>query len=318
MAIRTPLSPGDLAPLLEAHGFAGVRSLQGIEAGTVNTSYSVDLVGGGRVFLRLYEQQGIEGAGEEARMLELLASRGVMTPSPLRRLDGGVVTELHGKACVLFPFLEGRTLPQSSVTEEHTEAVGRALANLHLASSGLSRGTGRFGAAALLPHVRGMATHPSPDVRRLAPELEGRLCAWDSAREPALPRGLVHGDLFRDNVLWHEGRIGALLDFESAHDAPFVFDLAVSLLSWCYGGAFVWPLARAMVSGYDLVRPLGEVERRGLLAEACFACLRFTVTRITDDTIRVGKDYRRFLARLAALEALEAPGGPGLRHVLAL
>jgi homoserine kinase type II len=130
----------------------------------------------------------------------------------------------------------------------------------------------------------------------------------------------VHGDLFRDNVLWgDEGELAALLDFESASDGVLAYDLAVTLLAWCFGDTLSSPLARAMVAGYEAERPLAVAERAGMLAEACVAALRFTITRVTDYAMRVVtgprvlKDYRRFLARLDALEAL---GPSGLSRAL--
>src|SRR5262249_38949869 len=131
-------------------------------------------------------------------------------------------------------------------------------------------------------------------------------------------------DLFRDNVLWATGAgtvqtrmedpIVALLDFESASRGAFVFDLAVTLLAWCYGDVLEPPLARALVSGYSSVRPLADREKKALFASARFAATRFTITRITDYAMpgrggegRVIKDWRRFLGRLDVLEAIGEP-----------
>jgi homoserine kinase type II len=132
-------------------------------------------------------------------------------------------------------------------------------------------------------------------------------------RDRALPAGLVHGDLFRDNVLWTGDRVAALLDFESAFRGPLAYDLAVLVLSWCYADAFEPDLARAMVRSYESVRPLEPIEKRALYTEMRFGALRFTITRITDYSMRGGegrvmKDWRRFLARLDALEAMGQSG----------
>jgi len=147
------------------------------------------------------------------------------------------------------------------------------------------------------------------DVARLSSRLEEH-----ATRVPAPEvSGLVHGDLFRDNVLWKDGRIAALLDFESASHESYPFDLMVTLLAWCFGDGLDADLARAMAQGYARVRPVPEAEAARLHAEGSFAALRFAVTRITDFELRpagsgIRKDYRRFLARGEALEAL-GPGG---------
>lgn len=119
-------------------------------------------------------------------------------------------------------------------------------------------------------------------------------------------------------MLWTNGRIAALLDFESASHESYPFDLMVTLLAWCFGDHLDPALARAMAQGYARVRPIPEAEAARLYEEGSFAALRFTITRITDFELRprgsgVFKDFRRFLARGEALDAL---GPAGLRDML--
>jgi homoserine kinase type II len=144
----------------------------------------------------------------------------------------------------------------------------------------------------------------APDFGRIR-SLYARLVP---ARDTTLPSGLVHGDLFRDNVLFGDGGIAALLDFESAFHGPFVYDLVVTLAAWCFRDSFELDLARSMVTGYESSRPLAPAERSAIRIEGALGCLRFAVTRITDFELRTpeggvpGRDYRRFLARLEAIE----------------
>jgi homoserine kinase type II len=169
-----------------------------------------------------------------------------------------------------------------------------------------------------------------PRLAALAPPLGARLSEIVARRDASLPRGLVHGDLFRDNVLWGKGGEGpdaditALLDFESACEGGFAFDLMVTVLAWCFRDTLEPALSRAMVAGYNEVRRLTDAEAEGLCVEGRLAALRFTVTRITDDAMRSielgvpprrDKDWRRFAARSAELEAL---GTRGLRQLLGL
>ncbi|HEX6244545.1 MAG TPA: phosphotransferase, partial [Polyangiales bacterium] len=125
----------------------------------------------------------------------------------------------------------------------------------------------------------------------------------------ALPRGVIHGDLFRDNVLWEGDRIVALLDWESASHGVLAYDVAVTLLAWCCGDQLDFELGRKLVDGYRRERELSELEWSGLWWTMRLACLRFSTTRMTDiylkDRYPPGyKDYRRFLQRLDAVEAL--------------
>jgi len=113
--------------------------------------------------------------------------------------------------------------------------------------------------------------------------------------------------LFRDNVLWKNGEVAALLDFESAFHGPFVYDLMVTLAAWCYRDAFELSLVAALVEGYTAERPLDAAERRAVRVEGALGCLRFVTSRITDFELRAregerpARDFRRFLARLDAI-----------------
>jgi homoserine kinase type II len=320
MAVLTPVSPDDARILVTAYGLGPLESVEGIPAGSVNSNFAIR-AGGACVFLRLYEEQGLEGAVHETAMLERMAAAGVPTPAPLRRADGALVSVMHGKPAALFPWREGGMRCQASVSAQDTHRLGQALARVHLAGAGEACAAGRFRFEDLLARLDVIGASREADFAALAPGLRDALVRAHAARDPALPRGLTHGDLFRDNVLWDAaGQVSALLDFESACEGTFAYDLMVTMLAWCVGSDLDASLASALRSGYEAVRPLDGAERRGLLAEGRFACLRFTITRITDYALRtptagprVVKDWRRFLMRFEKLQAL---GQEGLARVL--
>lgn len=318
MAILTVPSDADFDALLGTYDLGEKRSATGIEAGTVNTSYALEM-GKGRFFLRIYEEQQQPGAEDEARLLLHLAASGVPTPSPVQSRDGSMVHVLAGKPAAIFPWVEGDMLCLKAVTPTAAHAVGAALARMHLAGPAepvaTSLSGGRFGADDLVARCDRVAKSTDNVARVLAEPLRDAVIRLDRKRRADLPRGLVHGDLFRDNVLWHHGKIAALLDFESAHKGPFAYDVAVTVLSWSFRDAFDFEVARAIVAGYREVRELEESEREALYVESVFAALRFTITRITDEAIRVGKKWQRFVARREAIEQL---GPAGLREALAL
>lgn len=315
MAILTVPDEAELRAFVQAYDLGPLGSYEGIEAGTVNSSYALEL-GGRRWFLRIYEEQGAEGAAREADLLGHLAASGVPTPTPALGRDGRRTRPLAGKPAALFPWVDGHMVCTRAVTPGHARAVGAALARVHLAGPppGQPLGGGRFGPAEIIARCDRVATSRDEEARAQAAPLREAVRAV-AARRTRVKSGLVHGDLFRDNVLWDGDSIAALLDFESAHEGPFVFDLAVTILSWSFGSSFDTAIARAIASGYRSVRELDEDERAAFFDEAVLACLRFTVTRITDDAIRVGKRWQRFVARR---EALEAMGPAGVREAFGL
>jgi homoserine kinase type II len=315
MAVLTPLSDDDARLLLGAYGVGELRALAGVAAGSVNSNFALD-VEGRRLFLRLYEERDMEGAAQEAAMLDRLAGAGVPTPAPLRRIDGGLVSSIAGKPAALFPWRDGTMRCQASVSPVDARRVGRALAEVHLAGVGERCGSGRFRYDDLLGRLDFVAGSGNAEFAALVPRLRQQLGHVHAARDPSLPSAMTHGDLFRDNVLWEDsGEIAALLDFESACAGTFAYDLMVTILSWCVGADLDGSLATALRQGYESVRPLGDAERRGLWSEGRFAALRFTITRITDYALRDGsegprvvKDWRRFMMRFEKLQQL-GPGG---------
>lgn len=319
MAILTVPTDAELAAFVAAYSLGSLEKAQGIQAGTVNTSYLLEL-GGKRWFLRLYEEQDATGAAREAVVLAHLAKHGVATPAPVLGGDGKAIRMLTGKPAALFPWVDGDMLCQRAVTPSAAEAVGAALARIHLAGHAPEAplDAGRFDPRELVKRCDRVAASSDPAARALAEPLRDAVAKIAERRRHDVPRGLVHGDLFRDNVLWNDGcsKIAALLDFESAHDGPFAYDLAVTVLSWSYGSTLDTDVARAIVRGYRNVRELELEDREVLFDETILAALRFTITRITDDAIRVGKRWQRFVERREAIERLGKQAF--LREVLGL
>jgi homoserine kinase type II len=339
LAVLTPLDDADARDLCAAFGLPPppeVHAIEGIAGGSVNSNFALfTAVPRGRVFCRLYEEQDLQGARREAAMLSRLAAAGVPTPAPLRLASGAssvlrtpelafgggsgeFIHQVRGKPAALFPWCDGGIRCQAGVTPDDAARVGEALARVHAAGQAEAAGPGRFGLSPLLARLDRIESSRDPRFAPVVPGLRAHLQRVHAARDPQLPSGLTHGDLFRDNVLWkgHGGPdLAALLDFESACLDSYAYDLSVTVLSWCFGGDLDPRLCSAMRRGYEQVRPLTAAERVGLHAEAEFAALRFTITRITDYAMRttatgprVIKDWTRFMKRFEKLEALGAEG----------
>jgi homoserine kinase type II len=303
--------------LAEARGLGArygleVASVQALRAGSVNSNFRLETAGSqGVFFLRVYEEQDATGARRELNTTSHLARLGVPTPSPLELIGGGRVAEHAGKPVGVHPWIAGESLCFARITPEVAAQLGRALARVHVCSAQLQEiAEGRFRVQDLyarLDHVDASSERYAADTALIRERLRHYTAQLD-ALEP-LPRGLIHGDLFRDNVLWHQGELRALLDFESASRGVLAYDLMVCVHAWCYGDAYDARLVSALFDGYAEERALEAAEWRALPALGALAALRFATTRITDFDLRAApgeapaRDYRRFLARLAALEA---------------
>jgi homoserine kinase type II len=313
MAVLTPVDLGDARAIGQRFGLH-VASVRGLLAGSVNSNFELVLGDGARVFLRVYEEQTLATAAHEAALLEHLAAHGVPTPRPLGRGDGGFIAEHRGKPAALFPFLAGGTLCQARVTPSATQAVGAALARVHLAGSTFEGPlVDRFTTAALLTRIESARCVASDGEQTAALTRLGAALERDGAAVQASKPTVIHGDLFRDNVLFQDDALVALLDFESASHGSAALDLMVTLLAWCFGDGFDAALASSLMRGYERIRLLSSDERAQLYPAARWAATRFAITRITDFEQRprgsgVYKDYRRFIARLDALEAMDERG----------
>jgi homoserine kinase type II len=284
-----------------------VATVEPLGAGSVNSNFRLSDRAGRRYFARVYEEQGMEGALTELRLLRELSQCGVRTTEPLPLPDGGTAS-VNDKPFALYPWIDGEILCQARVTPASAGAVGSALAHLHLATPRVTPlPGGRFRITDLKDRLD-RVERESPEHRDASLHIRRRLEHYSKRRNPEIPSGVIHGDLFRDNVLWQGDRIAALIDFESASTGPFAFDVMVTIEAWCYGDAFLPELVRAFFTGYQAERPLGADERAALVTEGALAALRFATTRITDFSMRAPpgvppvRDYRRFLARLEALE----------------
>ncbi|MGH7272545.1 MAG: homoserine kinase [Polyangiaceae bacterium] len=333
MAVHTTISEDDARGVLGAYRLGPLRAIEGIVAGSVNSNFALeveDAPGTGsrrRLFLRVYEEQARAGAEHETSMLDRLAAAGVPTPAPLRRLDGSHVSSVHGKPAALFPWRPGTMRCQASVTQTDALRIWAALARVHVAGAGEEPYLGRFELRDLEARLDRIEAQGGGGFPAIAASLWDALRKAHADRSPGLPRGLIHGDLFRDQVLWGEGgEISALLDFESACDGTFAYDLMVTVLAWCVGNDLDANLAAAVCEGYLGVRSLSDAERDGLAAEGSFAALRFAITRITDFAMRglsandtaqrsPARDWRRFMMRFNTLQRM---GAEGVRRALGL
>ena len=315
MATFTALSQDTARDLCRACDLGTIVRVIPIPEGSVNSNFRLEVSRDGEprsYFVRIFEEQGDEGAQYDRALVSHLAGSGVPTPSPL-------VTSFRvgEKPVAVFPFVSGTPSCQRAVDRARAEALGFALAAVHRGGASFSlRREGRFRIEDLHARLPRIAAATDVELAAMAPVLGRELTRWTDARVPGAPEGVIHGDLFRDNVLWQAAEgpghdtIAALLDFESASDGRLVYDLAVTVLAWSMGDEFDAGIARATVDGYERGRPLTEVERRGFRAELAIAALRFTTTRITDYAMRTGggarviKDWRRFYRRFQAVETV--------------
>jgi len=315
MGIYTVLGDADLAAALQKWGLPPPDRVLPEPKGVMNTNYHL-WSGGRRFFLRVSEGKSAAELAFEVEVLRYLAEARFPVPVLVPAQGGAADVEVAGRPAHLFGYAAGEELSAADVTPDACRRVGEQLARLHdLAAGfpgeranpyGLDRVRAWF---ADLGDGRGDA-----EVAAALPLFRDELAR--AAGLPGAPRGLVHGDLFRDNVLWIGGRVAAVLDWEMACTDAFALDVGVALCAWCWADvAFDGERAAALLDGYRGKRRVEPETLAALAPWARFAALRFAVSRVhgyawasvgADRLVK--KDWRRYRDRLAALRAMGDEG----------
>ena len=292
MAVFTEVSAEAASEFLRHLHCGELRDLQGIQGGIENTNYFVDSEQDGqarRWVMTLFERLSFEQLPFYLYLMKHLAHRGIPVPDPQGDAAGDLVHTVCGKPAALVDRLRGRS--ELAPTAAHCAQVGAVLARMHLAGRDFDRSQ---------PNLRGLAwwnetvpvVLPYLDAGQAA-LLQGELAYQNHvAATPAcasLPRGPVHADLFRDNVLFDEGPEGpeltGVFDFYFAGVDTWLFDLAVCLNDWCIDLASGAPDAvrtRALLDAYTAQRALSAFEHRLLPAMLRAGALRFWISRLWD------------------------------------
>ncbi|HSD61777.1 MAG TPA: homoserine kinase [Burkholderiales bacterium] len=279
MSVFTPVTPEQLAPWLARYPVGTLRSLRGIAEGIENTNYLVETDAGCFV-LTLFERLSPAALPFYLDLMTHLGAHGFPCPRPVADDRGGTLGELKDKPACLATFLPGRPLAAPAAAE--CEAVGTMLAELHLKGAGFPGAPGNPRGRRWWKEAAGQAT------AQLAPEdaalLAEELRFQSLYRFPDLPRGVIHADLFRDNVLWSGGRVSGVLDFYFACADVLLYDVAIAANDWCVtpDGTLEPTRTRALLAGYHARRPLTAIERGAWPVLLRAGALRFWLSRLLD------------------------------------
>lgn len=283
MAVYTEVNDDELARFIASYGLGVLRSYKGIAEGVENTNYMVE-TDKGRFILTLYEKRvDPRDLPFFLGLMEHLALSGVSCPTPLRDRHGQHLSELAGRPAALITFLDGVWVRRP--TPRHCALVGKALAELHHAAKGygLTRANA-LGPSGWRPLYQKFATR-ADEIRPglgaiIDDELQALLPSWPQD----LPKGIIHADLFPDNVFFLGEEISGLIDFYFACNDALAYDLAICLNAWCFEADFSFNVTKsqALLRGYAGVRPLAPSERAALPLLARGAALRFLLTRAHD------------------------------------
>jgi homoserine kinase type II len=316
MAVYTILDRGTLVDVAACHGLGKLAKAAGVPAGSVNTHYLLE-TSKGKFFLKIDEVKSAPEAQHELDLLLFLRSRRFPCPQPLADRQGHYFQDYGGKAVSVYPPLPGRTYSEAELTTAYLEQAGQMLASLHLLGQGYKRVIeNRFSFEHIVELYEWVRERVPGHFKYVIHTLDDEIAHQQQYQEDKLPKGVIHGDLFADNLLFRGGKVVGVLDFEAACSGKFIYDLATAVNALCYHeGGYVFERFAALLRGYQQVRTLSLPEWDAFPNELRFSALRFTVTRLKDfflrpmnNGMRINKDFREFFARLQVLRR-ERPGG---------
>jgi homoserine kinase type II len=283
MAVYTDVPDEELRNFIAEYDIGEVVSCKGIAEGVENSNFLLR-TDAGTVFLTLFEKR-VAPADLPffIGLMEHLAQQGIACPTPLKAKDGVALRRLCGRPAVIVSFLDG--MWPRRIHPFHCAGVGGALAKLHLggASFALRRPNDLSvaGWRRLFEQCRGRAHEVRPG---LAEELAAELDALERDWPDALPMGVIHADLFPDNIFFRGERVSGIIDFYFACTDFLAYDIAICLNAWCFesDGSFNVTKARLLLGAYRAERPLAPAEIAALPLLARGSALRFLLTRLCD------------------------------------
>ena len=319
MAVYTEVTDEELTAFVAEYEIGEPLSCKGIAEGIENSNYLL-AAGGGTYILTLYEKR-VQRADLPffLGLMEHLGARGVPCPTPLKGRDGQMLRTLCGRPAAIVTFLDG--MWPRRITADHCARLGEAIARMHLA--GRDFRLGRANALSVdgwRPLLDASAARAQEVRPGLAEDLEAELDDLESRWPAGLPSGVIHADLFPDNVFFRADHLSGIIDFYFACSDFFAYDLAICLNAWCFetDGSFNITKARRMLTAYRKVRDFSADELDALPLLARGSAMRFLLTRLYDwlntppGALVTPKDPLEYMKKLEFHRGVQGPGAYGL------
>jgi len=283
MAVYTDVAAEDLQQFLAAYDIGELLSYKGIAEGVENSNFLVH-TRRGYFILTLYEKR-VAAADLPffIGLMEHLAARGLTCPQPVKTRAGETLGKLAGRPAAIVTFLDGMWIRRPSLA--HCTAVGQALACLHLAGEGFSRTRkNALSVDGWRPLYERAGARADSVQQGLRAAIGAELDVLEKSWPHDLPRGVIHADLFPDNVFFLGDKLSGLIDFYFACTDTLAYDVVVCLNAWCFEPDHSYNVTkgRGLLQAYARERPLSERELNALPLLARGAALRFLLTRLVD------------------------------------
>jgi homoserine kinase type II len=319
MAVYTEVSDDDLEAFLEEYRLGEVTACKGIAEGVENSNYLLRTTQGSFI-LTLYEKR-VQRADLPyfLGLMDYLAAKGIRCPVPVHGRDGAALRELCGRPAAIVTFLDG--LSPRRIQPQQCKLLGEAMARMHVAGADFPmHRPNALSVVGWRPLFEACAPRVHEVQEGLARALEQELDVLEAAWPDDLPHGVIHADLFPDNVFFLSQELSGIIDFYFACNDCVAYDLAICLNAWCFeaDNAFNVTKARLMLQAYRDVRPFSAEELEALPLLARGSALRFLLTRLYDwlhhppGAFVEPKDPLEYWNKLRFHQEVRGPGAYGL------
>lgn len=320
MAVYTHLSDDDIQRIADAYGIGNIVHKKAIAEGVENSNYLI-ATDSTKYILTIYEKRvNLADIPFFLGIMEHLAEHGIPCPLPLHTKDGATTFPVGEKRAAIVTFLEGKS--PTAIRNEHMRPLGAMMAKMHLAAESFS-GTrvndlSVSGWHRLMDKIGSKADEVLPGLTELIhTELAYLEIHWP--KDGDLPRGVIHADLFPDNVFYLDGNLSGFIDFYFACTDFFIYDLIITMNAWCFEhGQFNITKAGLLLSAYNQVKPLTKAEMEAMPLLARGASLRFLLTRAHDmvfhdpNAIVTPKNPMEYVKKLQFHQRVKSVGEYGL------
>lgn len=279
MSVFTTLTLHEAQVLLQDFSIGKITELKGIAAGITNTNYFV-ITDKTRYVLTIFEQNKFDDLPYFVDLMTYLEEHNIPCPAPIKDKYGVDLRLIKDKPALLISCLKGQDTKEPSA--EQCAQVGRVLAQMHIAGQSFTRPSKNQRDAEwrnnIVAKVMGKLSLDDQSILNQALDFQDKLDLT------ALPKGVIHGDLFRDNVLFDGEALGGFIDFYYACHDVLAYDVAITVNDWCLTktGDFDERRLNAFMQAYTAVRPFNDAEKQVWQGLLCIAALRFWLSRLYD------------------------------------
>ena len=278
MAVYTSLSQSEVENFISKFNIGRLKSYTGISGGVTNSNFFIN-TDNCEAVLTVFEELNFEDLDYYFNFMHHLSSHGFSCPSPISDIHNNYIHDLKGKPAALISKLSGKVFEE--ISDEQLIEFAKSFAEMHLISLNFkTRKKNERGLQWMKDTFSMFADKISSDQREL---ISDELSFLENIPED-LPRGVIHADLFRDNVLFEEDRLGGIIDFYYACDDFFIYDIAIVINDWCvdHNGIIVEKRKKLFIEAYDSVRKINNNEHDALNSYLRLAAMRFLISRFRD------------------------------------